>query len=182
MVACLLAGGWSMPAWARDITIDDENSYARFQLRLPLGQELDGRFPHMQAEWLPTPDGRWRVRVILPADAAEIPSRARYNRIMRSEMFFDSRHHPRIQFLSDPFEAGMLARGGVLSGVLTMRGVSRQESLRVAPTACPPPVPRACRIDVGGEVSRKAYGMRSLPGVVGDEVRFRLRVTHGETP
>lgn len=175
LAACLLV----LPAWAREIAIDDVNTFARFQLRLPLGRELHGRFPQMQAEWQAQADGRWRVLVSLPADAAEIPGSPRYTRIMRSEMFFDSRHHPQIQFLSDPFDAGMLARGGALAGVLSMRGVTARESLQLAPSTCLPPVPRDCQVDVVGEVSRKRYGMRSLIGVVGDTVRFRLRITHG---
>ncbi len=178
LAACVLATS----AWAREIIIDDVNSYARFQLRLPLGREMHGRFPRMQAEWQPQTDGRWRVLVSLPADAAEIPGSPRYTRIMRSEMFFDSHRHPQIQFLSDPFDAGMLARGGILAGVLSMRGVVGRENLQLAPSTCLPPVPHDCQIDAIGVVSRKRYGMRSLTGVVGDEVRFRLRTTHGSAP
>ena len=169
----------AMPGQAREIVIDGTHSYARFHLDLPMGRELDGRFPRMQAEWLPQADGRWRVSVWLPADAAEIRGRPRYTRIMRSEMFFDSQRHPHIQFLSDPFEVGMLARGGALSGVLTMRGVAQRESLRLAPSTCRPPVPRDCVIEVNGEVSRRNYGITPLKGVLGDIVEFRLRIAHG---
>ena len=101
---------------------------------------------------------------------------------MRGEMFVDSQHHPQLQFLSDPFDAGTLVRGGEYAGVMTIRGVSRRLSWRVAPTSCLPPVPRHCRIEATGAVSRRGYGMRALPGVVGDEVRFHLRITHGDTP
>ncbi len=178
VAACLLA----MPVSAGEIVIDDANTFARFQLRLPLGRELHGRFPRMQTEWQAQADGRWRVLVSLPADAAEIPGSPRYTRIMRSEMFFDSHRHPQIQFLSDPFDAGMLALGGALTGVLSMRGVVGRETLQLAPSTCLPPEPHDCQVDAVGGVSRKRYGMRSLTGVVGDEVRFRLRVTHGSAP
>lgn len=183
VLACV-ALGWlqPLPAAARELLIDDARSQARFQLHLPMGRALDGRFPRLGAEWLPQADGRWRVSVWLPADAAEIPGHPRYTRIMRGEMFFDSRQHPRIRFLSDPFDAGMLARGGDLSGVLMIRGVGRRESLQLSPSACRPPLPRACTIEVEGEVSRRDYGMRALPGMVGDAVYFQLRIAHGEAP
>lgn len=179
VVGGLAAALLAMPAEARDIVIDGAHSYARFHLDLPMGRELDGRFPRMQAEWLPQADGRWRVSVWLPADAAEIRGRPRYTRIMRGEMFFDSQRHPNIQFLSDPFETGMLTRGGALSGVLTMRGVAQRESLRLAPSTCRPPVLRNCVIEVQGEVRRRDYGITPLKGVLGDIVEFRLRITHG---
>lgn len=172
----------AMQAWPREIVIDGNRSHARFQLNLPLGRELDGRFPRLGAEWLPQGDGRWRVAVWLPADAAEIPDSARYTRIMRSEMFFDSRRYPRIHFLSDPFDVAMLARGGDLSGVMMMRGVEQRETLRLSPSTCRPPVPRDCVMEATGEVSRRRYGMRSLPGVVGDAVYFSLRINHGNEP
>lgn len=175
----LVAGLLAMPADAGDIVIDGSHSYARFHLDLPMGRELDGRFPRMQAEWLPQADGRWRVSVSLPANAAEIRGRPRYTRIMRGDMFFDSERHPHIKFLSDPFEAGMLSRGGVLSGVMTMRGVARRESLRLAPSTCQPPVLRNCVMDVQGEVRRRDYGITPLKGVLGDIVEFRLRIAHG---
>ena len=49
----LLASVMAMSAWAQEVVTDGTNSYARFELRLPLGRGLEGRFPHMQAEWLP---------------------------------------------------------------------------------------------------------------------------------
>lgn len=183
LTACLAMGVLAaMPAPAREIAIDDARSQARFQLRLALGRALDGRFPRLTAHWLAQPDGRWRVAVALPADAAEIPGHPRYTRIMRSQMFFDSRRHPEIHFLSDPFDPSLLARGGALAGVLTMRGSGRRESLQLAPSVCRPPVPRDCVLEVDGKVGRSAYGMTALKGVVGDEVAFRLRIAHGAAP
>lgn len=183
-IICVAAGGLviglcSLQAKAGDIVMDDVRSHARFQLQIPLRRTLDGRFPRVQSEWLAQTDGRWRVAVSLPADAAEIPGRPRYTRSMRSETFFNSRRHPRIQFLSDAFDTQFLARGGKLAGVLTMRGVARREAMQFAPSTCTPPKPQVCTIEVKGTVSRSAYGMTSLQGILGDAVLFDLRITHG---
>lgn len=179
LVGCLGTGLWATQALARDIPNDGQHSVARFQLDLPLGRELDGQFPLMKTEWLPQADGRWRVAVSLPTDDVKIPGRPQYTRIMRGKMFFDSLHHPRVHFLSDAFDAPLLTTGGAMSGVMEIRGVKRRQTLRLAPTTCRPPAPRLCVIEVQGEVSRAGYGMTSLKSVVGDAVKFRLRVVHG---
>lgn len=179
LACCLSIGVAAAQGSQRETLIDGERSFARFELDLPLGRVINGRFPAMKAEWQPQAGDQWRVAVWLPTDDVEIPDRPQYTRIMRGKMFFDSVHHPRILFQSDAFDASLLAKGGALPGVMEIRGVRRRELLELAPTACRPPVPRLCVIEVRGEVSRSQFGMNSLKGVVGDAVKFNLRVVHG---
>ena len=156
--------------------IDDARSDARFILRGAFGRRLEGHFAQMQAALQPLGDGRWRATVWLPTGGAELPGHPRYTRILRGDMFFDSARHPGIRFVSEPFGAVLLARGGALAGQLSMRGVTRRAVLQLAPSDCRPPRLEGCRVEARGSVRRSDFGMQRLRGLVGDEVEFRLRI------
>lgn len=168
--------GFGAPACRAADGIDDVRSEARFVLRGAFGRRLEGRFGQMQAALQPQADGRWRATVWLPTADAELPGHPRYTRIMRGDMFFDSARHPGIRFVSDPFDAGLLAQGGVLAGTLNMRGVSRRAQLQLAPSPCRLPRFDGCTVHAHGSVQRSDFGMDRLRGLVGDEVEFRLRI------
>ena len=176
MVAMGLLIAAAAPACRAADGIDDARSEARFVLRGAFGRRLEGRFAQMQAGLQPQGDGHWRATVWLPTGGAELSDHPRYTRIMRGDMFFDSARHPGIRFVSEPFDAGLLARGGALAGQLSMRGVTRRAVLQLSPSDCRPPRLDGCRVDAHGSVQRSDFGMDRLRGLVGDEVEFQLRI------
>lgn len=89
--------------------------------------------------------------------------------------FFDAQRYPSISFDSEPFPIGELASGGPLRGMLALHGERRAVTLTLAPSACPRQ-PLACVIRVTGPISRSAFGMRGVRGVVSDTVRLDLRI------
>ena len=106
---------------------------------------------------------------------AVIPDRPRYTSWMHGQSFFDSVRYPWMEFVSDPYLPGLLQEGGPLKGRLSLRGVTRDEELRVLPAPCPQPG-RDCDIQVVGAIERADYGMREWQFALTDQVRLEVRV------
>lgn len=155
--------------------IDAAASQVGFQLVTRWGEVIDGRFPVFDGEVSRLPDGRQQVRLSLSAADVEILDSARRTQMTRGAGFFDAKRYPWITFLSDPFDAELLARGGQLPGLLSIRDVQRREAFTVAASACARPA-RDCPVRAAGMVDRVAYGINRWPVVVARKVRFELRI------
>ncbi|MBB6065434.1 polyisoprenoid-binding protein YceI [Pseudoxanthomonas broegbernensis] len=166
---------------APPLRIDTEHSHLGFEVRTRLGQHLEGVFPVYDGTVEALPDGRHQVRLRIATAAAEIPGRARYTAWMRGDSFFDSVRHPWMEFVSDPYVAAGLADGAALNGRLTLRGVTQDEALQVAPSACPRPG-LDCAVWVSGDIQRSRYGMDDWRLVLSDRVLLRMQVRLKENP
>ncbi|HEX7370811.1 MAG TPA: YceI family protein, partial [Rhodanobacteraceae bacterium] len=82
---------------------------------------------------------------------------------------------PVIRFESDPFPLGELTSGGILRGMLTLRGQQHPVKLALQASDCPRQ-PLECVIRVKGEISRSAFGMHGWRGVLSDGVMLDLRI------
>ncbi|KAF1693588.1 YceI family protein [Pseudoxanthomonas koreensis] len=159
---------------------DPERSALGFEVRTRFGQHLDGDFPHYEGRVEELPDGRRRVHIRVATTEARIPDRPRYTAWMRGSSFFDAERHPWMEFVSEPYPAGLLHEGGTLEGTLTLRGASHRERLQVAPASCERPG-RDCDILVRGDIERSHYGMREWQVALADAVRLTVRVRLLET-
>jgi polyisoprenoid-binding protein YceI len=172
----LLALALLMPtAWAGQRPIDSGHSQLGFEIRTRYGQLLKGRFPVFSGYLEVLPDGRHQVSLVVDAAQAEIPGHQRYTRWLRGEDFFDARHHPQILYRSQPHLPTVAVDGGLVDGVLILRGVPGLVEMAVEPAACR----RAgydCPVSGRGTVSRAAYGMDSWQFAVSDRVTFVLQV------
>jgi polyisoprenoid-binding protein YceI len=155
------------------------DTVATFQLRTRWGQRVTGAFPDARAAVEALPDGRHRVRVALATGALEITDSTRYTRLARGPRFFDSERHPHAVFVSAPFEPALLAQGGPLPGMLTLRGVSRDAAFEIEPATCDAPG-HACDVVARGAVQRDEYGLDGLPMLLGNRVHFTLRARHAD--
>lgn len=155
------------------------DTVATFQLRTRWGQRVTGAFPDARAVVEALPDGRHRVRVALATGALEITDSARYTRLARGPKFFDSERHPHAVFVSAPFDAALLERGGPLPGMLSLRGVSRDATFELESSTCDAPG-HACDVVAHGVVQRDDYGLDGLPMLLGSRVHFTLRVRHAD--
>jgi len=155
--------------------LDPVNSRLQFEVRTRVGQRLRGEFPRYEGLVDLLPDGRHRVRLRVSTASAEIPGKPRYTGWMRGDSFFDTLRHPWMEFVSEPYPADALARGGQLRGHLTLRGATRAETLDVEPAACAHPG-RDCPIEVHGDIVRSHYGMDDWQVVLSERVRFSMQV------
>ena len=155
--------------------IDAAASKAAIDIDLRLGGHVIGRFRAFEGWLQREDDGRLRVSVSLDARGLDLEGPDWMQRSMRSDKFLDVQRHPRIRFLSDPFDPAVVRAGGALSGELELRGQRRQVRFRVDPADCGRPG-YDCDIHVSGDVSRRAFGMSAYRVWVHDAVGFDFRV------
>lgn len=163
------------PAPAPGAAVDTARSWLGFEVRTRFGQRMAGEFPRFEGQVEHLPDGLHRVRLRIATSEARIPDRPRYTAWMRSQSFFDAIRYPWMEFVSDPYAPALLREGGPLRGRLTLRGVTRDEELQVAPPACARPGVD-CDIQASGSIERADYGMREWQFALADEVRMEVRV------
>lgn len=167
--------GCVLPVVAGAQAFDPAGSRFGFELHSRWGEVITGDFPRFEGAVEQLPDGRHRVRLRLDSASVEVPGSARYTRFARSAGFLDAKHHPWVEFRSEPFPADLVQRGGTVRGTLSLRGVSRAEALVVDPARCARPG-RDCDALAQGIIRRTDYGMVSWRWALRDEVRFTLRV------
>lgn len=155
--------------------VDPVASRVGFALKTRWGQALQGRFPDFQGEVAELADGRHQVRLQLMTRTVEIVDHVAYTRLTRGDGFFDAAHYPVVEFISDAFSPGLLRHGGVLPGVLTIRGMHHREEFIISPAGCTQPA-QACDVIASGNVHRTDYGIDRWGFALSDRVRFNLRV------
>lgn len=155
--------------------IDARASQAGIEVDLRLGGRVRGAFQAMEGRIQRLDDGRLQVRVSLDARSLALDGPDWMARSMRSAKFLDVEAHPRIRFVSDPFDAALVRDGGVMAGRLELRGLSRPVRFEVERAACEAPG-YDCPIPVSGQVSRRDFGMTAYRVWLHDDVGFDFHV------
>lgn len=163
------------PIRAVDYRIDTGRSHADFNVRLLWVRSVKGRFTQIAGEVALRPDGTATVDARIGVDSVTMPA-SWMRRWVLAEEFFDAAHYPTIHFVSEPVPIVALARGGVLDGELTLRGITRPVHFELQPTNCLQIVVQGCNILVRGHVSRAAFGMNDHRAALSDTVRLSLTV------
>jgi len=173
--ACVAPARASADAPGQTLTIDHKRSAIGFSLRTRWGQQLEGRFDDWRGDIAVLADGRHQVRLVLDADSVEIIDSRAYTRITRGPGVFDVARFPEVRFVSDPFPATLSRDGGEMTGILSMRGVQRRETFRIAASPCARPG-YDCDVVGEGDVRRSQYAMDRWSYALADQVRFTLRM------
>ncbi|HHW4680617.1 MAG TPA: YceI family protein [Xylella taiwanensis] len=162
-------------SWAtaqQRLKLDPVHSYFEFEVRTCLGRSIKGVFPRFEGEVVSLSEEREKVRLRLYTADAVIPGRPRYTDWIRGENFFDAQHYPTIEFESQSYSPRVILQGGKINGSLTIRGISREETLQIQPATCARPG-YDCDVVSTGVVLRGRYGMESWRLVLGNRVTFR---------
>jgi polyisoprenoid-binding protein YceI len=162
-------------AVAAPARIDPATSRIGFTLTTRWGQTLQGRFPQYQGEVADAGDGQHRVWLRLSTRDVEIVGHPSYSRLTRGSGFFDAKHYPQVEFISDAYPPALLRDGGAMTGTLIIRGIRRHEVFVVSPAGCAQPA-RDCDVVATGRIDRSDYGMGRWDFALSSEVRFNLRV------
>lgn len=144
-------------------------------MRTRWGQRIRGTFPEFEGEVIALPDGTQQVRIRLETAAVEVAGSDRYTALARGPRFFDAERHPVVEFVSDPHPPSLVQTGGPLSGRLSMCGVSRIETFKLAPPQCARPG-RDCNAVAAGKVDRSDYALSDWRLILDDTVRFKLQL------
>jgi polyisoprenoid-binding protein YceI len=156
--------------------IDAAHSLAEFEVKVLWLIGVHGSFDQVYGE----------VSLDRLRSMARVDARIRINNVtmrnhkyedwIKSDEFFDAKHFPDIRFVSDWFHLDRLESGGVLEGMLTMRGITHRERFAIAPSACISAAASACPAEVSGSVRRSDYGMHSRRGTLSDKVDLSFSI------
>jgi len=175
LLACACARAYATPPDAMTLAFDPRNADIRFEPRIAGFLHPSGAFRSFHGELALDPADltRTRVRVRLDATDIYVPLPGGAARL-RSADYFDAASHPEIDFRSTSVNVqpdGKLS----MSGLLTLRGVTRPETLDVSVLpAAAGGGPVGFR--AAGVIRRSDFGMTADPLLVGDEIRLRIEV------
>ena len=99
--------------------------------------------------------------------------------LLKSPAYFDAARFPEIAFNSDSFPIATLLHGGQISGKLTVRGISQQQTFVLTSKPCAKAfaqTPWRCAFAVTGTLNRSDFGMKARRGVVSDAVALTLEI------
>lgn len=164
--------------------IDNSHSHASFSVRHLMISNVRGEFQKFGGEVEYDPENPSGLKVAVSLDVASINTREeKRDAHLRSADFFDAESHPAITFRSTGARAG--DDGLEVVGDLTIRGVSRQVTLKVEEITAEGKDPWG-NTRIGGSAStkikRSEFGVSWNAAieaggvVVGDEVKIQLEV------
>jgi polyisoprenoid-binding protein YceI len=151
-------------------TFDSKRSSADFEVKVLWLIGVHGRFGKVHGT---VSIDRFHGTLVADArvDVDTITMRSRrYEEWVKSDEFFDVGRYPQIRFLSDSFPLERLRTGGEVRGVLTVRGIDKQLTFQLAPSACPDAIASACPVEASGSIRRSDFGMKSRRGTLSDKV------------
>lgn len=157
------------------IRIDSAHSHANFAVRLLWLNQVEGRMDGVHGTISMDDSGNSRVSASINVADVQMDKR-RYETMLRSVDFLDTEHYPAIDFRSDDFDTRLLRDGGEISGMLTLRGVSREVQFALLPAQCDGTRITDCLVRVRGVVERSEYGMNAHRITVGNQVQLRLSI------
>lgn len=168
----LLSLAAAPPLAAAAWQIQSPPSHADFGVRLLWLHTVRGRFERISGRLTAQPDGRVVIDAQVAVDSLAMDS-PRLRRWVLGTEFFDAARYPTLRFVSDPIAWRALDRGGVLTGALTLRGVTRPVQLQLLDFRC---TADACRVQAHGALSRAAFGMHGHHTVLSDQVELALSI------
>jgi polyisoprenoid-binding protein YceI len=176
LFATLLIAAASAVAAPNAVPLDTQRSRVAFEIRAMLLFEVAGRFDRVNGAVV-VDSAQQTARVTATVDTRDVKmGRASYVDWIKSAEFFDVAHHPRIEFVSNPFPAATLDSGGTVSGELTVRGITRPGTFQLRPSKCPGRAAYACAVELDGVLRRSEFGMKSRRATLGDRVKIHLTI------
>lgn len=155
--------------------IDSQHTRIGFTLKTRWGQVLQGHFPRYDGRIETLQDGRHRVHLKMSAEQVEIIDHPKYTGMTRGTGFFEADRFPEVEFVSEPYAPSLVAGGGKLAGILSIRNVRRRETFNILPSECARPA-YGCDVVASGSIRRTDYGVDRWVFAVSDNVRFTLRL------
>lgn len=163
------------PPIAKTLAIDGPHSSASFAVTVRMRKPTEGHLTRVSGKFSGSPEAGWTALVQVDGRNVRVDGPRWMERVTRSDAFLALNRYPTIRFESELFSDAVLHAGGMLTGKLTLRGLTQPVSFRLLPSECGQPG-RGCDINVQGTVSRHAFGMTAYRSMVKDEVDFRFKV------
>lgn len=174
LFAALLAANSDAPVNYR---LDESNSLLTAKVPFFGLSSKTATFPKMRgtATIVGNDPSQAEIDVTFDATAITAPDTVTLNRL-RGEKFFWVEEHPSIRFTGRSLTMTSATEGS-MTGRLTARGVTRDQTLNVTfdrnPLTAGPDAP--INFTATARIDRRNYGMRSFQLIVGNKVDIRLR-------
>lgn len=162
-------------AWAADAIghqLDAEASRVHFQLHALGWWPVNGE---ARAAGMVTVQGDLAVIDVHVPLASLHMGREGYRDWALSPEFFWAARHPELSFRADAIPRARLRDGGEIVGQLEVRGKRREARFVLVASDCAETA-GACQVRASGELSRRAFGMRSRRLTLGDRIRIELEL------
>lgn len=164
---------------ATNYRLDPKETTSSFEVWLFGIIPVRGHFKHTTGGMGYDPANRLgNIEVLIDTTTVEANS-ARANAAARGPDFFNVDKYPRIEFKSSRFVFEG-ARLRVIEGMLTLTGNTQPVTLAIHHAVCKlapastPATPAVCRAKATLTVKRSAFGMKSWPHSVGDDVTINI--------
>ena len=171
LVPLLLALTTPLVVHSQQAAVDPSHSFFYFDTQTHFGQHIRGEFPVYESVIHRYAEGLRGVYVRLYTRSVEIPNRPLMTSRLRSSTFFDAEQFPFVVFQSALFPESVLVAGGDITGQLTIRNVTHQETFHVVPLWCSKAID-ACNVRISGTILRDNYGMASWAMLLDSQVTF----------
>lgn len=172
-----LAPALAGPAAAEPWEMRRDDASVTFSLRHEGHDTVEGRFARFDAEIDFDPEAEATSSVSFTIDAASIDTDwATRDAFIRSPALLDVEEYPRITFISRAVRMISDAEAAVI-GLVTMKGVTRQEVFDVAMTRAPGGADGAASFVVTGEIDRSEYGIGAFAPAVATKMALRVDLT-----
>lgn len=157
--------------------LDSNNSSVSAKVSfLGLGSK-SAQFPKMYGSVTIVPDQPQRAKIDVTFDASALTSGdSSTTSRLKGEKFFWVTKYPNVRFVGSSLKMSSATQGTV-SGQLTARGTTRDQTLKVTFDSNPMTTPRGRPISFTGTttIDRRQYGMKSYQLVVGNSVNITLK-------
>ena len=174
--AIIFASGVSL-TWAAEYKIDPVHSFVEFRIQHLGFSWMFGRFNSVSGEFSHDPVKLESNTIAVEIDTYSIDTNfAERDKHLRSSDFLDIKKYPTASFKSTKYTGD--AEAGIMEGVLTLHGVSREVKIDVKKVGEGPDPWKAYRAGFIGTltINRRDYGIAYDLGPTGDTMLFDLNI------
>ena len=134
------------------------------------------RFPDMTGALSLDINNYEQVSMTVDVDARTLTTGDSETRRLRGRQFFDVEHYPTVRFVAQKLELTG-DRGGIVSGLMTAKGVTRPVRLAIGFSKVPwEAAPNEPLTVVGTTtIDRRQFGMGAFPILIGNQVKITIR-------
>ncbi len=158
------------------LAFDSAKSWVDFEVKVLWLVGVHGRFGSVRGT-ISVDHFRSAATVEAQIDANVVSMRSRnHEEWVKSPEFFDAQHYPQIVFVSDAIPLKRLQSGGEITGMLTLRGVTKPVRLDLIKPDCPAASGDNCPVEAEGSIRRSDFGMSSRRGTLSDKVDLSFSI------
>ena len=160
----------------RRYVVDDDSSGVDAKVAFLGIASKTARFPDMKGALSLDINNYEQVSMTVDVDARTLTTGDSETKRLRGKQFFDVEHYPTVRFVAQKMELTS-ERGGVVTGLMTAKGVTRPVKLAIGFSKVPwEAAPNEALTIVGTtSIDRRQFNMGAFPILIGNQVKITIR-------